>query len=120
MAHERHTQRRILLLCLLCAPCRVPGVCTYLMVRMNLQYKVKTFQRRISIVLTLPRFVSSALQSLLAKVLILMQHAVVWPCFFCNKVFLAYFLRKQAAKIKQIVFHHYGHLSVRELELVAR
>ena len=87
------------------------------MVRMNLQYKVKTFQRRISIVLTLPRFVSSALQSLLAKVLILMQHAVVWPCFFCNKVFLAYFLRKQAAKIKQIVFHHYGHLSVRELGL---
>ena len=54
----------------------MPDVCTYFGVRMTLKYKIRAFQRRVPIVLIPLRFVSSAPQSWLAKVGVLMSQAV--------------------------------------------
>ena len=50
----------------------MPDVCTYFGVRMTFKYKIRAFQRRVPIVLTPLRFVSSAPRVWLAKSGVLM------------------------------------------------
>ena len=37
---------------------------------------------------------------------------VVWPCFGCSKLFVAYFVQESVTRIVQFTFHQDGHPSV--------
>ena len=49
VAHKRHITWKNRFLCLLCAHHHVPGVCTYLGMRVTLKFGIMRFQRRVRI-----------------------------------------------------------------------